>query len=279
MITEQPPVRRRLVGGALRRYRENLGCTLADAAQALNCDPSKVSRIETGERGIRPTELHALLEEYGADADAQAALMAIACARKPAGWWTGHDLSQAQQEYVALEALATQACYYAPLQVPELLQAPAYAEAQAESDAGLATGAMPNRTVEAILARQEAILDGTRDLRAVISEAALHQAVGRPSVMRQQATHLARLSETGQADLQVLPFSALTHPAPASGSMTILRIGGPFGIPVVYLPGIAVSQFLTAEDAAPQIRAWEQLRMYALSCEESAGLLRKLAAA
>jgi hypothetical protein len=38
-----PPVRRRLVGAALRRYRENLGFTLDDAARILECDRSKVS--------------------------------------------------------------------------------------------------------------------------------------------------------------------------------------------------------------------------------------------
>jgi transcriptional regulator with XRE-family HTH domain len=277
MMTAPPP-RRQLVGGALRRYRENLGCTLADAARALNCDPSKISRVETGERGLRAAELRALLCEYGADEDTQAALIAIASPGGTVGWWAGHHLGQAEQDYMALEALSEQACYYAPLQVPELLQTPAYAEAQVEADLGLSTGAMPNRAVEAVLSRQEAILDGTRDLKAVISEAALHQAVGHRAVMRQQAAHLADLSETGRVDLRVLPFGALAHPAPASGSMTILRVGGPSGISVVYLPGIAVSQFLVAEDAALHIRTWEQLRMYALSCGESAELLRRLAA-
>ena len=52
-----PPVRRRLVGRALRRYRENLGYTLSDAARVLECHASKVSRIENGERGIRAKEL------------------------------------------------------------------------------------------------------------------------------------------------------------------------------------------------------------------------------
>lgn len=64
MITD-PPVRRRLVGGALRQYRENLGYTLDDAAQILECDRSKISRIETGQRGIRGKELRELLAEYG----------------------------------------------------------------------------------------------------------------------------------------------------------------------------------------------------------------------
>jgi hypothetical protein len=37
---------------ALRRYRENLGLLLEDAAEVLDCDRSKISRIEAGSRGI-----------------------------------------------------------------------------------------------------------------------------------------------------------------------------------------------------------------------------------
>ena len=71
-------MRRRLVGGALRRYRENAGYTLEDAARVLECDRSKISRIETGQRGIRPKELRELLAEYGVPDSEQAALVAIA---------------------------------------------------------------------------------------------------------------------------------------------------------------------------------------------------------
>ena len=53
-------MRRRLVGGALRRYREHMGYALEDAARVLDCDRSKISRIETGQRGIRPKELREL---------------------------------------------------------------------------------------------------------------------------------------------------------------------------------------------------------------------------
>ena len=77
-MTTAPPVRRRLVGGALRRYRENLGYTLDDAARILECDRSKISRIETGQRGIRGKELRELLAEYGIDDQQQAILAALA---------------------------------------------------------------------------------------------------------------------------------------------------------------------------------------------------------
>ena len=69
-----PPIRRRLVGKALRRHRESSGDTLKDAARFLECDPSKVSRIETGQRGIRSKELRELLDEYGINEPMQAVL-------------------------------------------------------------------------------------------------------------------------------------------------------------------------------------------------------------
>ena len=71
-------MRRRLVGGALRRYRENVGYSLEDAARVLECDRSKISRIETGQRGIRPKELRELMTEYGVPASEQLVLLAIA---------------------------------------------------------------------------------------------------------------------------------------------------------------------------------------------------------
>jgi transcriptional regulator with XRE-family HTH domain len=63
IVTGTPPVRRRLLGAALRRYRENLGYGLDEAARILECDRSKISRIETGQRGIRAKELRELLAE------------------------------------------------------------------------------------------------------------------------------------------------------------------------------------------------------------------------
>src|ERR1700730_3922653 len=75
LMTDAPPVRRRLLGSALRRFREHAGYSLEDAARILECDRSKISRIETGQRGIRPKELRELLVEYGVDEDRSEALL------------------------------------------------------------------------------------------------------------------------------------------------------------------------------------------------------------
>jgi transcriptional regulator with XRE-family HTH domain len=74
------------LGEALRRYRENLGYDLADAARVLDCDRSKISRIETGQRGISRRDLRGLLAEYGVGGEASRALEAIGDPRRARGW-------------------------------------------------------------------------------------------------------------------------------------------------------------------------------------------------
>jgi len=56
---------------------------LNDAARVLECDRSKVSRIETGERGIRVKELRELMNEYGL-AEEQQAVPALLAERRGA---------------------------------------------------------------------------------------------------------------------------------------------------------------------------------------------------
>ena len=92
--------------------------------------------------------------------------------------------------------------------------------------------------------------------------------------------YLAALSESAQADLQVVPFSALIHPVPDLGALSILRFGqAPVGVGVACLPGAAAGQFLTGDDASACVRDWEQLRACALTPDDSATLLHQRAAA
>src|SRR5271166_1216207 len=123
-VTGNPPVRRRLLGAALRRYRENLGYGLDEAARILDCDRSKISRIETGQRGIRAKELRELLTEYGVAPAEQQALLAIAHRGRESGWWLDYRdvLSVAAQDYLIMEIAAAEILAYEPNHVPDLLQ-------------------------------------------------------------------------------------------------------------------------------------------------------------
>jgi transcriptional regulator with XRE-family HTH domain len=282
-VTAIPPVRRRLVGAALRRYRESLGYGLEEAARVLDCDRSKISRIETGQRGIRAKELRELLTEYGVPAGEQAALVAIAHRGRQHGWWQAYSdvLTDAGQDFIILEAAASEILAYEPICVPDLLQTEDYAVAVAEADPNCTEKEQRAHVVEAKLARQQLVLGerGTR-LEVVIGEGALHQAVGGGEVMRPQLARLADLAGAGAGSvgLQVLPFAAGTHAVPGYGPMSILRFADTPSLGVVHLAGLSGGVSLEGqEDVVRYVRAFAGLRAAALSPAASARLLRDMA--
>jgi transcriptional regulator with XRE-family HTH domain len=296
-VTGSPPVRRRLLGSALRKYREDLGLTLDQAARVLECDRSKVSRIETGQRGIRAKELRELLTDYGVADGEQEALLAIAHSGRQSGWWLEYRdvLSEAGQDYVILELAATGILAYEPNQIPDLLQIPEYASALADADANCISDASREHVVEVKLARQRIVL-GTRSprLEVVIAEGALRQAVGGVRVMRRQLGWLAEVAEAGlvqtlpdgdevragaraRVSLQVLPFAVGAHAAAGCGPMTVLRFAQSQVLGVVHLAGLSGGVSLEdREEVARYLRTFGQLRSAALSAPASARLLRAL---
>ena len=178
-------MRRRLVGGALRRYRENVGYALEDAARVLECDRSKISRIETGQRGIRPKELRELLAEYGVPASEQLALLAIASRGGQHSWWHPYAdvLSDDYLDYVIMESAASEIMTYEAQLVPDLLQTDEYARAIAAAEPGYLTDQQREDAVAAKAVRRQAVLDGSRRLSVVLGEGALRQAVGGAAVL------------------------------------------------------------------------------------------------
>jgi transcriptional regulator with XRE-family HTH domain len=300
-MTGTPPVRRRLLGEALRRYREDLGFNLDQAALILECDRSKISRVETGQRGIRAKELRELLAEYGVPPGARDALLAIAHSGREDGWWLGFRdvLTPAAQDYVSMEAAATEIMVYDQNQVPDLLQTVAYAQAVAEADPGCGTQELREQAVEAKVTRQHLVL-GDRDprLEFIVTEGALRQQVGADDVMRAQLTKLATIAEAslgtaaaartarkgkgrnvpGNITLQVLPFASGAYAAAGCGAMAILRFTAAPDIGVIHLSGLAGGISLEGrETLARYLRAFAELRAAALAPAASARMLRAMA--
>jgi transcriptional regulator with XRE-family HTH domain len=296
-VTGSPPVRRRLLGSALREYRESLGFNLDEAAQILECDRSKISRIETGERGIRTDELRGLLAEYGVPAAEQEALLAVAHRGRESGWWLDYRdvLSPAAQDYVILEMAATEILTYEPNQVPDLLQTPDYMRAAAAADARYTTDGQRARVMEAKLNRQRIVIAGRApSLDIVMTEGALRQTVGPPRVMREQLSRLSAAAETGVAgslpgsdvpeqerarvSLRVLPFAAGAHAVAGCGPMTLLRFAEAPGIGVIHLAALSGGISLEGrEEVARYLRTFAGLRSAALPSSRSAHLIRAVA--
>ena len=291
-MTGEPPVRRRLVGGALRRYRENMGYALEDAARVLECDRSKISRIETGQRGIRPKELRELLAEYGVPDSEQGALVAIASRGGQRGWWHPYAdiLSEAYMDFVIMESAASEIMTYEAQLIPDLLQTDEYARAIADAEPGYTTAGQREDAVAAKAVRRQVVLGGkpagsagptgasVPRLRVVLGEGALRQAVGGPGVLAGQLAHLVQLSEDfPDLSIQVLPFTTGAHAAAGSGSLAILRFPDAPSLGIVYLEALSGGVYLESQaDVARYVRAFALLRAAALDAADSLRLLRSL---
>jgi transcriptional regulator with XRE-family HTH domain len=297
MPVTTPPVRRRLLGSALREYRENLGYNLDEAARILECDRSKISRIETGDRGIRAKELRELLTEYGVPPAEQEALLAIAHRGRDAGWWLDYRdvLTADAQDYVIMEIAAAEILGYEAAGVPELLQTPDYIRAVVAADTRYTSAGQRAHALDVLLNRQQTVLEGRApSLDLVVTEGALRQVVGPPRVMREQLGRLAAIAEHEFADglpaaqapagrrcvvsLRVLPFTAGAHAAAGSGPVTLLRFAEAPDIGVVHLAALSGGVSLAGRDVMTQyLRAFAQLRSASLTSSRSARLIRAVA--
>jgi transcriptional regulator with XRE-family HTH domain len=280
-MTEAPPVRRRLIGAALRRHREAAGLGIDDAASILECDRSKISRIETGHRGIRPKELRELLTEYGVEDERRDALVTIGRQNWQRGWWQSyaHVLDEAYQDYIILESSAAAIWSYEAQRVPGLLQTEDYARATAAASPFFEGREQQEQFVEARLARQQILTrDGAPQLWAILSEACLRQMVGGPKVMQAQLRHLAQVSnDLLNVTIQVLPFAAGAH-AGSSGPFVVLRFPEATDLGVVYLEGQTGGVYLEEEaDVARYTLVYEHLRASALSTAATTQLISEVA--
>jgi len=267
---------------ALRRYRENRGFTLEDAARVLECDRSKISRIETGQRGIHARDLRDLVAEYDIGEQERALLAAIATPKSASGWWQRYEdvLAGESRDYLIMESLAAQILAYHTQQIPDLLQTGAYAVAVAEASTSAPDPGTACRSAEATLARQEAIFGAKEpELTVIIAEGALYQQVGGAEIMRGQLARLAELAESSlQLTIQVLPFASGAYPDLGVGGLTILTFPGTPVMDLVRIAGVSGGIYLDdAENVTRYASAFARIRDAALSAPASAAMLRRMA--
>jgi transcriptional regulator with XRE-family HTH domain len=257
-----------------------VGYALDDAAKVLECDRSKISRIETGQRGIRPKELRELLTEYGVPESEQAALVGLARRGGQHGWWDQYAdvLPEPFVDYIVMESAAAEIMTYEAQFVPDLLQTADYARAIAAAEPGYRDG-RADQEAAAKASRQDLVLGGDGRLSVVMGEAALRQQVGGPDVMAAQIRHLAALArDYPNVTLQVLPFSAGAHAVAGSGSLAILRFPDAPSLGVVYLEALSGGVYLESQvDVASYIRAFALLRASALTAASTATMLGEMA--
>ncbi len=277
-----PTVRRRRLGGDLRRLREQSTLKLEEVADQLGVAPSTLSRIETGKAPTRTSYLALMLDLYGVtDPDHRRLLMDLAREGQRRGWWVGFDdlLTAGAGDYLGLEAEAAVLRAFGVQVVPGLLRTPDYGRAVCAARRPDLRPEQVERLV-AVQQRRQEVLGGTDpiELRLVLDESVLLRSVAPPCVMRGELEHLITASAEPTITIQVLELSGPHQPVLA-GSFGVLSFTEEDDADVACAEGIRAQVLL--EQRAPEVAAvraaFDALSKSALSPRASAARIRDIA--
>jgi transcriptional regulator with XRE-family HTH domain len=271
-------VRSRTVAHELRTLRENRGLSCADVAKVLGVSASKISRIETGNSGLQPDDVSALLGFYQVPGPRRQELLGLLRRGEEKGWWERQaGLPQLWRALIDFENKATRIQTYHALMIPGLLQTAEYCEAILAGTDDTLTNAELGNLVASRMARQIFLTRSTApQYLAVIHEVALRMPVGGSGVMKRQVQHLLTIGERENISLRVLPTRA--------GANGGLR--GPFMImefadepALVHLENQVTAMFLEEEaDLAGFRLALQNILNVSLAPAATAELIESIAA-
>lgn len=273
--TGSPTVRRRELGALLRALRNERGFTVDQVAAELLCSPSKVSRMETGQRGATRRDIRDLCDLYGVnDAAEREHLMTLAREGKQQGWWQSFSLPY--NNYVGLEQEAASLCIFHSSVVPGLVQTPDYTRALHEKGVPRLENSAIEERIEERNTRQKILADdSSRQLEIIIDEAVLHRPVGGSVVMRKQLSRLIEEGQRSNLTVLVVPYDVGAHPGLES-NFTILEFAGQSPT-VIYVEGLVGPIYVERQqDVDRYLLVREMLRGMALSPEDSAELAAKV---
>lgn len=281
-VRPSPTVRGRRLRYELRRLREERGLTIEQVSERSGGDlrPPTISRWETGDRRIRPTDLRLILDIYEVTDDQRELLLTLARQARERGWWQSYASAVPDwfQVYVGLEAEAATIHAYDAELVPGLLQTPDYYRAFIQAAPAAGNEEAIDRKVAVRTARTDRLTsDEPPQLWAVVNEAVIRRLVGGPEVMRAQLEHIASMAKLAHISVQVLPFTAGAHPA-MDGSFSILGFPEASDPDVVYLETQTSSLYL---EETPEIERYtlmfSHLIAKALDPDESRKLVAQAA--
>lgn len=275
-----PTARRMVLGGQLRRLREDRNISREQAGEAIRGSESKISRLELGRVALKERDVADLLMLYGVtNTDERAAFLELVRESNQPGWWHRyHDLLPRWfQDYVGLEESASRIQTYELAFVPGLVQTEAYARAVVRRGLPDASTDEVERRVGLRMRRQRILGDPTHcRLWAVVDESVLHRAVGGTHVLRAQLEHLIDVTTRPNVTLQVVPFRY--GGSAAETPFTLLRFAEPDLPDVVYLEHLCGALYLDkADEVEIYTKVAQRLAVEAATPDDSrAALVRAL---
>lgn len=273
---EKSTVRSRELGDALRLAMERANVNGKYAARALAWSETKVSRLLTGRRMLKETEVASLLTLCGVNGEEYDRLLALAREASQQGWLqNGSGLPDQLRTLINHENRATAITEFQPSFVPGLLQTHDYAHAL------LARSVLipPERLPEAVQAREhrQNIFSRTDppQFTFYLHEVIFHVPVGGAAVMSEQMHHLLQMSVRSYVVIRVIPAAFGGH-AGVTGACRLMEFDD-FG-PVAYVEQEAAGLFMeTPAEVATYQRIFSALADCALDVRESQDRIADLA--
>lgn len=271
--------RQKRLGSELRRMRTAAGMSAEYAAGLLGVDRSRISNMESGQRGINAERLRKLACNCDCTDETYVEALVEMAEPSQAGWWERYrgSLPQGLLDISETEAYAVRLRGANTVHVPGLLQTPEHAMAIFRA----VVPQLPEHEVALRLAhrteRQSVI---TRDdpvpYVAVIHEAALRMQFGGRDVARGQLKYLLEVSEWDHVTVLVIPFN---HGAFPGAGQTVVYAEGPVRqLDTVQIDNSHGPDFLYAEGQLAKYRAQlDLLEGLALSPERSRDFIHEIA--
>ncbi|QUH05153.1 helix-turn-helix domain-containing protein [Saccharopolyspora erythraea] len=263
--------RARALAKELRAARKAAGLTLRELSERVGWSESKLSRLETAQRGLKPAAMTVVLDALGVTGSERDHLLKMAREIKQPTWWEfGGGLPTQLTELADAESRAVRITEVSEVLVPGLLQTREHSRALFA-----ATGVEPERIEQRTAVRQvrQGILTKAEPVEylVILDEAVLCRAVGGPKVMADQLRAMLKAAERPNITIQVVPFSAGAHTG-LDGSFLILEFVR--DRPIVHLEQRRSGAFLNdPDDVAPFFVARSNLQQAAMSPDETGDLI------
>jgi transcriptional regulator with XRE-family HTH domain len=276
-----PTARRIVLGGRLRRLREECEISRAEAGYAIRGSESKISRLELGRVSFKPRDVSDLLTMYGvADPAVREQFLEMVKASNEPGWWQRYadQLADWFLDYLGLEESAYRIQSFEQQFFPGLLQTEDYARAIATHGWSHLAEINADRLVTVRMRRQALLArpDGPK-LWAIIDESVLHRPTGGRQVMLGQIEHVLELTKHPNIALQMVPYRLSGYAA--ESPFTLLRFAEHELPTVVYLEHLTGALYLDKPVEVEEYgRVFDRLTVDALTPDQTRQVLVKLRA-
>ncbi|GAB2698353.1 helix-turn-helix domain-containing protein [Kitasatospora kifunensis] len=272
-------IRKRILGGRLRRIREERNISIEDVAAQLGVGHSTVRRQESGHTAVSVADAGAYCRIYQVtDERLHDELLDMAKHSRGTarGWWApfGSKIGPTARDVADAEDLATEIRTFQPLVIPGLLQTRDYTAAILKVAGSVYEEEdYPFEEFLAFRERRKALLNAPKAPRlwVIFGEAAVLTPVGGAQVMRDQIQHLLNLGERRNINLQMLPFAAGEHVG-LTGAFVLMSFADNSAPALTYFESTNAFND-DPEDVKLNAERFDQLRLQCQPAAETRGYL------